>query len=601
MEKDNKDNIPSQNKSKPSISTNINNNNNTINNNTENEATILSINKKKNNNDNLIDLSHEESKGNSDEDKKKEEDEKEKDNIIEVRNKNNPQSLKNQLIKKNRRQGVLNIQKPKKNTKELIDENKDNDDKKSIQNNDINNNNDKQSDYLFLKNSKINRYDLDSQSNFTNKNEKDLINTSNITSSIHKEVENDDKQSERSEEFNNILNINDIKKEEENKKEINLIEDGDDDNIESEEINIDNNESESNNENNEKEDKKSEISINNFTIKADKTKNKKKKNKKDGFKNANPPKNSGVDYSMLDSAIRSSKTKIKKPKKRREVEEVGNPPTEDDKKFNPDYREDIKDFKEFKTDRRGFCTKFYSIIKNNSTILFGFYPDHNDFFTKVSVLILSLNIYIFFNIMIMLKSPSLHLYIGQIFQEKGEVKDFIFNLLFPFFLIIPIALIKRYISVKEFIDIRYGEYKIAKKENDEFKRALKLHIIQTELSVFKNLNQCRACMVLIVGGSFLFFNGYLLTSFLGIYEHSTKCLLINTLCGIGSSIVLSLFYFFILTLLKVFSVCLNCKLLYKISQRLNPSVSLYLENEIEKEKEKDEKDKNNGNVDNNNE
>ena len=189
----------------------------------------------------------------------------------------------------------------------------------------------------------------------------------------------------------------------------------------------------------------------------------------------------------------------------------------------------------------------------------------------------------------MLKSPSLHLYIGQIFLEKGDVKDFIFNLLFPFFLIIPIALIKRYISVKEFIDIKYGEYKIVKKEYKDYLKALKLHIIQTELSLFKNSNQYRALKLLVSGNLFLFFNGCLITSFLGIYEHSATCLLVNTLCGIASSIVLSLLYFFILTLLKVCGVCLKCPCLYKTSQFFNLSVSLYSGNKSLKEKDKNNK------------
>ena len=75
------------------------------------------------------------------------------------------------------------------------------------------------------------------------------------------------------------------------------------------------------------------------------------------------------------------------------------------------------------------------MIKNNNTIFFVIFKKENDLFALVSVIILSLNFYIFINAFLMFNSSSLHLFIDQDtdLEEKTKGKYIFLNILVPSF------------------------------------------------------------------------------------------------------------------------------------------------------------------------
>ena len=232
--------------------------------------------------------------------------------------------------------------------------------------------------------------------------------------------------------------------------------------------------------------------------------------------------------------------------------------------YNADYLLDMYPLIKLEKDHRKFCKQFFSLIKNNSTIIFGLpCNDVNDYFIKISVIILSLSFYIFLNIIFMYDSPSLHLYLGKDSQDDFQARHFIINFLiiniiFLFF----VTILKRIISIREFISDIYYKYKSIisilsnnekKTDRERARGVLKLHRIQTELSKFKNNNDFKAFLLAWIGSFFLFFNWCLVTCFVGIYINSNNCLVFNTFISICFRSFWLFFISLISTILRKYS------------------------------------------------
>jgi serine/threonine protein kinase len=108
----------------------------------------------------------------------------------------------------------------------------------------------------------------------------------------------------------------------------------------------------------------------------------------------------------------------------------------------------------FEKNERGFFSTLISAIRLNSILIFALPIDTNDLFTKVSVIILSLSLYIFLNIICMYNLFMLHLYIGgdKDPNTKSQPKYNAINMLVSFLLLyLPTIFLKKYISIWEFI------------------------------------------------------------------------------------------------------------------------------------------------------
>ena len=194
-------------------------------------------------------------------------------------------------------------------------------------------------------------------------------------------------------------------------------------------------------------------------------------------------------------------------------------------------------------------------------------------------------------------NPSLHLYIDRdiILQEKMERTSFTFN-----FLILPIIAyyitcwIKNKTTIREFITVEiYKQQEIEKiyeSERDKRKRILRLHEIETDTSIFKNMRDDWAIKIRNRGGLFLLINCYLCTCFCGIYENSIDCLITNVVMSIIFSTILSTGYFVLISILR-FHFKKNDKY-FNLSHCLNPSYYYSWQKHKDKEKKRREKKSN---------
>ncbi len=673
----------------------------------ENNGTVLSLNNSKKSK-NLIDESNEKYKDNED----KEEDiinvqKKDKNKTLKGTLNKNPRA---RIVQS--RIDAKKPSEDTNNTKQLIDDNnKDNNQQNNDNSDKLSNFNIMENIKNINKYDLDSQCNISNLIEKDDNNENNSINQSNIISSINKENENDEKRSEISEAFDNILkNNNNIsiekekeKEEEEEKKE----KKNEEDIIEEIEIeDLENNIAE----NNKKENEESKISVkDNFTIDSDKNNNKKKKN---NSKKANPPhkkKKKEVDKEVVEKKMdyddliekspsleedeekerkkeekrrkKEEKRKKKEEKERKEEEkqkekekkqkEKEKKQREEEKKQrekllaeeakiiieNNDYIKDIYDITDVKKDDRKFCQIYKSLISINSTILFVFKGlcccekcglDINDFFTKITLGILSICFYLIINLISMFNSSILHLYVGEDFPDSKGPIHFVINLVgIPLIAIIPISFWKRYISVREYIYVYNEETKIIKKnynnkklkpgcgedpnnkkkeedkdeknkktkdeknqktkdekdqkekdekykktkeqnEKDELKYStlLKLHIIQTKLSKLQNENRKRRFKIFMVTESIILFTGYYTSTFLRVYKNSISCLTVNTLLSLLSSIIVYLIMLLISTIFRqIYNCCKCCCIIYYLSRYLNPSIWFKSEECSVKEKE----------------
>ena len=335
-----------------------------------------------------------------------------------------------------------------------------------------------------------------------------------------------------------------------------------------------------------------------------KRKNSKKKSKKSAKKKkpANPPRsievksqgsskddrtsNFSAQVDIADSASRFKKEKEKNKEK--------------NKDYLTDYILDKKNFTFSKLkDKRGLIELFFSMIKNNNTIFFLIFKEENDLFCLVSVVILSLSFYIFLNTFFMFNSSSLHLFIDQDndLEEKTKGNYFFLNILISCLLYYATSKIKKWTSIKEFInDKKYQYIKLLnKKKLKEGEFHISLHDLITDISKFKNKKDYHAKILFICGIIFLFFNWYYITCFLGIYENSYDCLILNVFFSLMFTLIFTLFVFAISSILRYIGRGSKIETLFRISQLLNPINNFYNElpyndpngDDDEKEKEKE--------------
>ena len=214
-------------------------------------------------------------------------------------------------------------------------------------------------------------------------------------------------------------------------------------------------------------------------------------------------------------------------------------------------------------------------------LIFALPIDPNDLFIKVSVIILSLNLYIFLNIACMYNSYMLHLYIGEnkVPFKKIEPKYKTINILVPFLLLyLPTMLLKKYISIREFIFDQIKKYlDITESNKNKAQKQLGLHDIETQISKFKNKIEGNSFKVFFFGGIFLLFNLYMTTCFCGIYENSYPCLILNTFISIICTYLLTYAILLASTILRRCGLLFKIKMMFKFSRIFNPTILLYSE------------------------
>ena len=282
-----------------------------------------------------------------------------------------------------------------------------------------------------------------------------------------------------------------------------------------------------------------------------------------------------------------------------------------------------------KNDKRNIFQMFLSLLKHNSTIFFIFCDCNcdknskkenkekkkgtNDIFTRIAVLVLSFNLFILYNIVTEFDLSSLHYFVHR--DDKTDIKAINrFLICLVAFLYIPILMLKYYLSRKEFL--WYANRKINEIKEKESKGNLikRLHNIKSQVNLYKNKKEIYAKRVWIFGSVFLLFNLYLVACFLGIYNNSYSCLLCNVVVTILVVLVVLVGLFSISTICRWISRIelpkeeeddndggdlsnddkdKNCfkelkeytlrYLIFKFSQRLNPSYYLYNESEIDEE------------------
>ena len=238
-----------------------------------------------------------------------------------------------------------------------------------------------------------------------------------------------------------------------------------------------------------------------------------------------------------------------------------------------------------KEDNREWLDIFLSMIKNNNTLFFLFYckDSENDLFTRISVIILSLNFYIIFNAFLMFNSSSQHLYLDRDLDlhEKFEGKYFILNILIPSLLYLFTLHIRKLTSIDEFYydkHNQYYEFDENKNKNKKLKDGeinIAKHDILTDISKFKNKKEKTAWKLVLYGSLFLFISWYYISCFLGIYDNSLDCLIMNILLSLFFTLIFTLIIFTISTTLKLYARKKENEFCFNVSQKLNPIYLFY--------------------------
>ena len=247
------------------------------------------------------------------------------------------------------------------------------------------------------------------------------------------------------------------------------------------------------------------------------------------------------------------------------------------------YDDAIKVLEDKKKTKRRFCSTLLSAIRWNSMLIFALPIDPNDLFIKVSVIILSLSLFIFLNIACMYDSYMLHLYTGggedRVPYKAIKPRYKITNILVPFLsLYLPTMLLKKYISIREFIFDQIKKYfDITKSNKNKAQKQLGLHDIETQISKFKNKIEGNSSKVFFFGGIFLLFNLYMTTCFCGIYENSNLCLILNTFLSIIWTYLITYGILLGSTILRRCGLLFKIKMMFNLSRIFNPTILLYSE------------------------
>ena len=406
--------------------------------------------------------------------------------------------------------------------------------------------------------------------------------------------------------ISSITNNNNIIKNESNKKVNDLFDNNNDEDDEDMEYDLDLIDND-----NDKEKKSEKNNIDNKPSK------KRKKKKKKGKNPANPPKSRRNDelISVKSSNSKKDDTTFNSDKKEIKeniinVQNINNRLNNSDRllirnsnnsieeeKNNIDYVLDNLNYENsVKKDKRSLVKMFWSLIKNNNTIFYIVFCDFNDLFAKGSVLILSLSFYLFINIILMVDSSLLHLYVGKdkSLKEKFEGGSFAINIFIPFLAYILTSFVKQKVSLNQFIYDKLYQYRELckqlekKKKEDKNKIILKMHDIKTDVSKFKNEVDYNTSYITMAGGIFLIINWYVCTCFCGIYENSTLCLVTNTLMSMIFTFIITIILYIASSVLRYISIKEKKITLFSLSTLLNPSYVMYA-NKYNQEKDKKEK------------
>ena len=323
----------------------------------------------------------------------------------------------------------------------------------------------------------------------------------------------------------------------------------------------------------------------------------------------------------------------------------GNNPGEEEEDEDPKllknknhYLNKLKFSKAKKKDLRSFCEMFISIIKTNNIILFIFLNEKikikiknhdgtntthetniinnsenfnekeinidNDYFTKAAVVILPFNMFLLLNIVIMINSSSLHLYLGKDINDKFETKYMIINFFFPFISYYLSGYIQSLLSIREFFLDQYENIEmILQKYDKKEMRILRLHNVETEISKYKNKLKSNTEKIFKFGLLFLFLNWYYITCFGGVYNHSLDCLILHTFLSIIFALFVSMIIYALSACIRKRSLDKNSlfhnKKFYNISKKLNPIFCFRKKSKLQKKLKKKDK-KNQSENENNN-
>ena len=271
---------------------------------------------------------------------------------------------------------------------------------------------------------------------------------------------------------------------------------------------------------------------------------------------------------------------------------------------------------------RSFCQMFKTMVESNNTIYFVFRcNDKNDCYAKISIGILSAYLYIFINLLIMIKGPSLHLYLRKD-NGKFSFLSFIVNLFFPYFIFyFSILKLKKDLSIEEFLNEQYYELyrilcdftqgkkkekksknndieekdaniltvKVKSKETEKLKEKpkkeenrkkdknaiinelrLKIHNLETKISKKKNEYQKENQKLFGFGLVLIISTWYFMCCFLEIYENSYDCLILNIAMSALSSLIVSFGVYLISSSFRYWAIKKRRRCLFSISEFFNP-------------------------------
>ena len=568
--KSNESSIKKSDKFSDENSSNASNKNNSM-------LTLNSNNKKKENN-------NEEKNNNNTE----EENKKTQNNLLSnvKKNINKKRNLKNFTHKLIEQKKNLNDEDKKTNEEEQKNS-KDEEDK-----NDNDNNKDKEKDKFSEKsifkfyNQNQNPYDLDSESNFSfinnnngNLNFEEPSKINDLISKESKDIQSQINTEENGKDLISHIDISNIGNSIEKKNE-------NEENLDSEALDIIDLTEENNLSQDYNGSKENSTIINNNFI------SKKKKGDNKGKKNANPP--------YKGQPLESSETLNEEIKKK-----IYNILLDEYKKERKNYLKKridrIEYSRAFKLDKRPFCKMLCDTFMKNNTFIFiiKFCKDNEDFYSKITVAILTIYLYIFVNLIIMFNSSNLYLYI-PIKRKEGfkefDLKSFFVSIIFPYLaLVFPINNLKKYTSMENNIDdiyykiydtlIGYIKFLLKKKAKNmlnDSKTNLKIHKIETEISITKNKSDKRAYKLFFFGGLFIIFTWYYLECFCYIYHYSVEPLYINIIFSISSAFFISFIPYLISVGCRKAALTIKNEYLFIISNLLNPQYEFCREGKTKK-------------------
>ena len=330
---------------------------------------------------------------------------------------------------------------------------------------------------------------------------------------------------------------------------------------------------------NEIKESKQDIKTGNW-VEPDKKKDKNHRSKKQKKEPANPP--------PKDDSIKKSSSEGKKNLRKTESGDIlrkdsnksidsdrffiGRNNNSEEKKVDDDYFLDKKSYSEIIKmkknkdkggDNRNVLQLFISVIKNNSTIYYAFIDTkENDIFIRFSTLILCISFYICLNVFLVFNMDMVRLYTNY------RSDCFSLYIFIPCLVSVPVIIIKKYMSMKDFYKpLDLEELKKNKKDLTELKHQFGLEISKC----LKDKSFQKAAYIHgICGLFFLIFNCFLVTAFCGIYPNTVSKLALNTFVSIiGSCVLISLFYLLGVILRKM-SIEKESEILYNISRLFNP-------------------------------